>query len=125
MSGPLFIAKGNATLGAIQRDGSGKVLRETPAQFIANDAGGCVVIGSLDPETMMPSGSIEYMTGDWDAAGYLGKILEFLHPIRPINIPDFKQIFLAAEEDGVNLCSYCNRGFCRDCIIDEWRREEQ
>ena len=121
----IFLARGTATLGMIKHDADGKVIEQTPAQFSIDGTGGSVAIGTLDPETMKPTG-VECVYGDWNAAAYLAKVLELLKPDRPINIPDIKGIVLALGRDNVDFCDYCeDAGYkCRDCIISQWRDED-
>lgn len=123
----IFLARGTATIGMIKRDADGKVIEQTPAQFTIDGTGGSVGIGTLDPETMKPTG-LECVYGDWDAAAYLAKVLEMMKPDRPINIPDFRgMIHEIAIRERVDICEYChNAGYnCRDCIITEWRNEDE
>lgn len=121
----IFLVTGTATMGETRRDKDGNVVSVKPAQFTINDAGSCVAIGELDPETMKPLEPVTGIYGDWDAAGYLAKALELLKPSRTINIPDLQSMILAAIKDGTDFCSYCERQgyYCRDCIIREWEEE--
>lgn len=121
----IFLAKGICTLGRTQTDKDGNVIASTPAQFAINDAGGSVAVGLLDPETMQPAEPVTGIFGDYDAAGYLGAVMELLKPARRINIPDLKAIVQAAYlEDGNDLlCDYCKSMNCPNCIIREWKDE--
>lgn len=121
----IFIATGTATMGMTKTDKDGNVVSRTPAQFTIDDTGGSVAIGELDPETMKPKEPVTGIYGDWDAAGYLAKALELLKPRRLVNIPDFKAIILAAEKDGTDVCDYCQSCNCSDCIVKEWKEEEE
>lgn len=121
----IFLAKGTAMMGMTTRDAQGNVIH-TPPHFKTGEHGGCIAIGELDMETGMIMEPIESIYGDYDAAGYLAKILELLKPDRPINIPDIKGIVLALGRDNVDFCDYCeDSGYkCRDCIIPQWRDED-
>ena len=48
----VFLMTGNCTLGRTRQDKDGNVIEHKPAQFTADDAGSCVAVGLLDPETM-------------------------------------------------------------------------
>ena len=61
--------------------------------------GGSVAIWPMDPEKMEPSGPAE-VYGDWDAAAYLRRVVELIHPNRQINIPDLEAMIRAAERPG-------------------------
>lgn len=121
----IFLAKGTAMMGMTTRDAHGNVTH-TPPQFKTDEHGGCIAIGELDMDTGKIMEPIESIYGDYDAAGYLAKILELLKPDRPINIPDIKGIVLALGRDNVDFCDYCeDAGYkCRDCIISQWRDED-
>lgn len=122
----IFIATGTCTMGMTKTDKDGNVVSHTPAQFTIDDTGGSVAIGELDPETMKPKGAVTGIYADWDAAAYLAMALELLKPSRPLNIPDFQKLVLAAIEiDNIDICDYCPRaGYdCRDCIVREWKEE--
>ena len=80
-----------------------------------------MAMGLLDPETMEPKeDSVEFF-GDWDAAHYLARVLELLHPNRQINVPDLPAMVRAACKDGMDICHYCHDCNCRDCIVNEWK----
>ena len=119
----IFLAKGTCTMGITTRDKDGNIVESKPAQFTYDDHGGSVVVGELDPETMKPAEPVDNVYGDWDAAGYLAKVLELMNPRRGVNIPDLKAIVQRAyKEDGNDLiCDYCHDFKCRDCIVNEWK----
>lgn len=121
----VFLMTGNCTLGRTSTDKDGNIVESTPARFTADDAGSCVAVGFLDPETMQPVGPVSGIHGDWDAAGYLEEALKLLKPRRRLNIPDIKAIVQAAyQEDGNDLlCDYCKSMNCCNCIIKEWKEE--
>lgn len=120
-----FMARGTCTMGETRRDKYGNIVSVTPARFNFDSTGGCVAIGDMDPETTQPRGENAALFGDWDAAGYLAKILELLSPNRTINIPDFKAMFQAAYKDGTDFCDHCRslNLSCNDCIVQEWKEE--
>ena len=119
-----FIGRGKCHLGRTDRDKDGNVVKVVPAHFDFDSDGGSVAMGVLDPETMQPSGMVEYLYGDYDAAGYLAKVLELLKPGRQVNIPDLKAIVKEAYDEGNDLiCDYCKKLNCPDCIIREWKDE--
>ena len=121
----IFIASGTCMLGRTTRDKKGNVQESTPAQFTADNAGGSVAVGRLDPETMRPVEPVSGIFGDWDAAGYLEEALKLLKPKRRINIPDFKHIIQSViRHDGVDICDHCYNFYkCSDCIIKDWMEE--
>ena len=84
--------------------------------------GGSVAIWPMDPEKMEPSGPAE-VYGDWDAAAYLRRVVELIHPNRQINIPDLEAMIRAAAKDGVDICTYCPDYNCRGCIVNEWKED--
>lgn len=119
----IFLAKGTAMIGMTTTDAQGNVTSHRPPQFKIDGKGSCIAIGELDTETMKVVEPVSNVYGDYDAAGYLAKILELLKPDRPINIPDIKGIVLALERENVDICDYCedNGYMCRDCIVSQWR----
>lgn len=119
----IFMATGDARMGFSKRDKDGNVTESTPARFEWKDGGACVAIGHLDPKTGEPVNELDSVFGDWDAGGYLARALELLKPSRPINIPDFAAITKAAMKDRVDLCDYCQRFDCRDCVVQEWKED--
>lgn len=118
--GMVFIGVGDATLGRCTKNAAGEIVSQTPASWEPNPAGGCVAIAPLDPEKMEPTGAAEIF-GDWDAAGYLARVLAQIHPNRPVNLPDLPAIIKAAAKDGVDLCEYCQGFNCSDCIMNTWK----
>ncbi|MEG1594226.1 MAG: hypothetical protein RR350_07410, partial [Oscillibacter sp.] len=72
-------------MGHRQIDTAGNIISETPAQWTENPTGGCVCLWPMDPETRNSNGPAEIF-GDWDAASYLARVLEMIHPNRKINI---------------------------------------
>lgn len=121
----IFLGKGHCRLGATKKDRGGNVVESTRAQFVFDETGGSVVIGKMDPETDGIDEESVSIYGDWDAAGYLNKVLELLKPRRKVNIPDFQAIIRAAYiEDGNDLvCDYCKSVNCQDCIVKEWKED--
>ena len=119
----IFVGKGTMTLGVVRRDNHGDVIK-TEARWDYDPDGGSVVVGKMNPDTMEQEGTAD-IYGDWDASGYLAKILEHLSPSRKINIPDLRAIVQEAkkERDDDFLCEYCRDVNCRDCIIREWKEE--
>ena len=61
--------------------------------------------------------------GDWDAAAYLRRVVELIHPNRQINIPNLEAMIRAAAKDGVDICTYCPDYNCRGCIVNEWKED--
>lgn len=122
----LFIAVGDCILHCKETDADGNIVEESSAQFIYTPDGGSVAIGRLNIENdgMEPDGPAEIFA-DWDAAGYLAKVLEILQPTRSINFPDVKAILEAAVEDGNfdYLCEYCTLFPCGNCIIEDWKNK--
>jgi len=120
----IFLAVGNAYMGMSARDADGNITTKTPPRWENDPAGGCVIVGKLDPETMEQDGPAS-VYGDYMAAQYLDRALELLRPQRALNIPDLKSIVQAAARDGDEdfLCEHCNGFNCRDCIITEWKEE--
>ena len=117
----IFMGVGNAHLGVVKHDAAGNVSSKTEPHWEPEEAGGCVAMGLLDPETMEPKeDSVEFF-GDWDAAHYLARVLELLHPNRQINVPDLPAMVRAACKDGMDICHYCHDCNCRDCIVNEWK----
>ena len=121
----LFIAKGNVQLGQTKTDADGNVISHTDATFSTDEKGSCVAIGEIDEEAQELKLNIDSIHGDFDAAGYLGVILEKLNPQRQINLPDFKGIVKVAIKNGADFCDYCSStNYCTDCIVNEWKEEE-
>ena len=119
----IFLATGDVSLGAKKTDKNGNVTERSTSTFEEKDGGCCVVVGKLNPDTMQPEGDISVF-GDYQASGYLAETLRRLNPFRSLDIPDMKEIFKKAMEDGVDLCDYCpNFLSCRDCIVTRWKEE--
>ena len=97
--GVIGIGVGTAKMGRICRDKDGNITEQSTARWDADPAGGSVAIWPMDPEKMEPSGPAE-VYGDWDAAAYLRRVVELIHPNRQINIPDLEAMIRAAERPG-------------------------
>lgn len=124
----IFIEKGDFYLGHRIIDDNGNLIQYRP-KFKPNNNGDCVVVGMLDPKTREQVGESDVFT-DFNAKGYLTKILELLSPEKNINIPkfkdipDFKKIFASAySNDKVNMCKYCDELHCDNCIVTDWKNE--
>lgn len=122
--GIIFLGTGHCHLGRTDKDKDGNIVKETKARFEFADDGPCVAIGTVDPNTEMLH-TITDIFGDWDAVGYLARVLELLKPARPVNIPDFAAIIQAAIKDGVNICDYCQGLNCPDCAVEEWKENAE
>lgn len=120
--GVIGIGVGTAKMGRICRDKAGKITEQSTARWDADPAGGSVAIWPMDPEKMEPSGPAE-VYGDWDAAAYLRRVVELIHPNRRINIPDLEAMIRAAAKAGEDICTYCPDCNCRDCIVNEWKED--
>ena len=94
----LFIAKGNVSLGTKKTDADGNIVDQTNATFSTDENGCCVAVGEFDEEATELNLNIHSIHGDWDAAGYLGAILEALKPKRQVNLPDFKSHFRSGTQ---------------------------
>lgn len=120
--GVIGIGVGTAKMGRICQDKDGNITEQSTARWDADPAGGSVAIWPMDPEKMEPSGPAE-VYGDWDAAAYLRRVVELIHPNRQINIPDLEAMIRAAAKDGVDICTYCPDYNCRGCIVNEWKED--
>ena len=120
----IFMGTGHCHMGRTDKDKDGNIVKETKARFEFADDGPCVAIGTVDPDTEMLH-TITDIFGDWDAAGYLVRVMERLKPTRPVNIPDFAAIIQAAIKDGVNICDYCQGLNCRECAVEEWKENAE
>lgn len=118
----IFIEKGNFYLGHCTKDGKGNIIEQNGPKFEPDDNGGSVIVGKLDSETREQVGEADIF-GDFNATGYLKKVLELLAPKRVIDIPNFKGIFVSASKDNVDLCDYCEELHCDNCIVSEWKEE--
>lgn len=119
-----FVGVGTTYLGRSTTGPDGQIISATPPRFEPDPNGTSVVVGKLNPDTIEPEGSAEPY-GNWQAAEYLGRVLELLHPNRQINIPNLKDITLHAAEQGIDICDYCSGCHCRCCIINEWKEERR
>lgn len=117
----VFVGIGNACLGAIRKDAAGNIVSQTEPHWEPDPGGGCVAIGRMNPETMEPERDNVDFFGDWDAAAWLGRVLELVHPNRHINVPDLPSIIKKAAEDGVDVCEYCQTCNCQDCAVKMWK----
>ena len=121
--GIISIGVGTAHMGRKQVDKDGNVVKETPARWEVDPEGGSVAIIPLNAETMERDGPLE-LYGDWDAARYLARAVELIHPNRQINVPDLEAMIRAAAKDGLDICEYCpDQYMCRDCIVKEWKED--
>lgn len=120
--GVIGIGVGTAKMGRICKDKAGNVTEQSTARWDADPTGGSVAIWPMDPEKMEPSGPAE-VYGDWDAAAYLRRVVELIHPNRQINIPDLEAMIRAAAKAGEDICTYCPDYNCRDCIVNEWKED--
>ena len=120
----IFLEKGNFYLGRGIFDNNGNVIEQTEPKFVSDDSGTCIIVGVLDSETKKQVGKADVF-GDFNATGYLKKVLELLAPERTIDIPNFKRIFAAAFNDDINICDYCNEFQCNNCIVSKWKEECQ
>lgn len=103
--GVIGIGVGTAKMGRICKDKAGNVTEQSTARWDADPTGGSVAIWPMDPEKMEPSGPAE-VYGDWDAAAYLRRVVELIHPNRQINIPDLEAMIRAAAKAGEDICTY-------------------
>ena len=83
--GVIGIGVGTAKMGRICRDKDGNITEQSTARWDVDPDGGSVAIWPMDPEKMEPSGPAE-VYGDWDAAAYLRRVVELIHPNRQIMI---------------------------------------
>ena len=120
--GVIGIGVGTAKMGRICKDKAGNVTEQSTARWDADPTGGSVAIWPMDPEKMEPSGPAE-VYGDWDAAAYLRRVVELIHPNRQINIPDLEAMIRAAAKAGEDICTYCPDYNCRDCSGNEWKED--
>lgn len=120
----IFLATGNFNLGRINRNKNGNVIKETPPKFEHNDKGNCVIVGKINPETMEQIDTAD-LFGNYQASAYLKKTLELLNPNRAVDVPNFKQIICSAIHNGVDICDYCSDMNCSNCVVSEWKQEEQ
>ncbi len=119
--GTIAIHRGNMTLGRIRKDKDGGVIEKIPPKWEDHPEGACVALVPVNPETMEQEGTAEIF-GDYDAAHYLARILELIHPNRQINVPNLEAMIRRATMDGLDLCDYCEDCYmCRDCIVKEWK----
>lgn len=122
----VFLMTGKAHLGINRVDKDGNTMEHKPGRFEFADDGPCVAVGELDPETMeIKDGSADIYAG-WDAAGYIADALSRLKPGRHVNIPDFKTMVRRLWEDaGIDICDHCPNFGCSDCIVNDWKNEEE
>ena len=105
--GVIGIGVGTAKMGRICKDKAGNVTEQSTARWDADPTGGSVAIWPMD----------------WDAAAYLRRVVELIHPNRQINIPDLEAMIRAAAKAGEDICTYCPDYNCRDCIVNEWKED--
>lgn len=124
----LFMAVGTCRMGHTTRDGAGNVVEHTDPSFTPDPNGGSVIVGRIKftDDAMEQDGPAEIF-GDWDAAGYLGHVMEVLQPTRRPNIPDIKAIVLDMVKGHFDtdcpFMDHCQSVNCRDCIITQWIEE--
>lgn len=109
----IFMAVGTCRMGQTMRDKDGNVIKHTPASFEPDPEGGSIVIGKakITDDGIETEGPADVF-GDWDAAGYLSRVLEILKPRRKVNVPDLRETVRAATaaRDDDFICEYCNGG---------------
>lgn len=84
---------------------------------------GCnIVVVPVNSETGEQSGSAS-LCAHWDTERVASQLFELLG--LPRNIPSLAHIWLAAKEDGLDLCDYCQQqgSLCDICAIAEAVRE--
>lgn len=123
----ILINRGDFHFGKNRVDADGNVVEHTDPKFEPNENGKCVAVSRIDMDKLEPVGAVE-IYGDWQAAQYLAKVLENLGPVRPVNVPDFRDILKMAINNGQSenyFCDFCERygDSCRDCIVTEWMEE--
>ena len=126
----LFMAHGTVHLGVIRRLEGGK--EETvPPKFEEDDKGGCIIVGKAkfedqgDSFKMVQDGPADVF-GDFDAWGYIHRIVELLQPVRAINMPDFEELVKHQARHGGDICGGCTGGrSCSDCLVQQWKDEAE
>lgn len=93
------------------------------AASLDNAQDGCnIVVVPVNSETGEQSGSAS-LCAHWDTERVASQLFELLG--LPRNIPSLAHIWLAAKEDGLDLCDYCQQqgSLCDICAIAEAVRE--
>lgn len=85
----IFIEKGDFYLGHSTKDGNGNIIQQNGPEFEPDDNGSSVIVGKLDSETRKQVGKPDVFT-DFNAKGYLTKILELLSAKKILIFPNLK-----------------------------------
>ena len=126
----LFISTATVMMGQTTTDKDGNIIKHTPPSCEFGPDGGSVVVGKLKItyNSMEPDGPVDVF-GDWDAAGYLARVLEELKPARKVNVPDFRGIVQGMAGDSFDkdcpFMEHCDSIMCPDCIVTQWIEEAE
>ncbi len=120
----ILIEKGNFTMAEVHTNPDGGKETVSAGGWKPDENGGCVIVCAVDTEDKNKQAGDAAIFGDWQAAEYLGRVLELLKPARAVNVPDFKAIFKAARIDGMDMCLYCQSLECPDCYMNPENWEE-
>lgn len=120
--GVIGIGVGDAIMGRTRRDENGNIMEQSAARWDANPPAVRWRSGQWTRRRWNRAGRRK-CTGTGDAARYLARVVDLIHPNRQINIPDLEAMIRAAAKDGVDICTYCPDYNCRDCIVNEWKED--
>lgn len=103
-------------------DEKGNVIRQVPPRWTTSPDGCNIVISPVNSDTREQSGEAS-LCAHWDTERVASQLFELLG--LPRNIPSLAHIWLAAKEDGLDLCDYCQQqgNLCDICAIAEAVRE--
>lgn len=118
----VMVELGNYNLGHKTTDREGNVIREVPLRWTTVPDGCNIVVVPVDSETGEQSGSAS-LCAHWDTERVASQLFELLG--LPRNMPSLAPIWLAAKEDGLDLCGYCQQQgeLCDKCAIAEAVRD--
>lgn len=117
----IFLVQGHCHLGVSKMDKDGNITDHQAAQFVSDEKGPCIAIGTMDADTMKQTGNVSIF-GDYDAEGYLGHVLELLSPTtRQSNLPNIKAIVKNLENAGHDVCDFCPTDKCWNCAVRDWK----
>ena len=121
----ICIGRGTATLGRYTRHEDGTTTQDIGAHWEPDAGGGSVAIFKMDADTNKVTCPAEVF-GDWQAAEYLGRVLELLGPGRAPNLPHLREIVYHMSNDGLDICDYCGGLLCcAECIVKDWKQESE
>lgn len=120
----ILIQRGDYKLGRKTVGRNGEILTQSEEKWIPSADGKNLAIVPINAETFEPYGDAE-LFASWDTVHAAQKSISLLG--LAVNMPNLSGIWKAAQDDGIDLCSYCpEKGdSCGICSIFELLSERK